>query len=302
MKILLFGKNGQVGWELQRSLSLFGELVALGRHEDHNPEGLCGDLANLDGIAQTIKQVRPDVVVNAAAYTAVDRAESELELADKINADAPGVIAKQCDRIGAWMIHYSTDYVFNGSGDHAWCETDLTAPVSIYGQTKLAGENAIRAGTERHIILRTSWVYGAHGQNFIKTILRLASERPYLSIIDDQWGAPTGAELLADVTGQIVPQILKDETKSGTYHCAARGETNWHGYARYIVETASSLGQALSIGADAIEAIPASQYKTAAKRPLNSRLDCSSLERTFSLTLPHWQLGVARVISEIASP
>ena len=299
MKILLFGKNGQVGWELQRSLSLFGELVALGRHEDHNPEGLCGDLANLEGIAQTIKQVRPDVVVNAAAYTAVDRAESELEIADKINAEAPGVIAKQCDQIGAWMIHYSTDYVFNGSGHHAWRETDLPAPLSIYGQTKLAGENAIRAGTERHIILRTSWVYGAHGQNFIKTILRLASERPYLSIIDDQWGAPTGAELLADVTAQIVPQILKDETKSGIYHCAARGETNWHSYASYIVETAMMNGKNLKTATGSIEPISSSNYKAAAHRPLNSRLNCKKIEQYFSIRIPDWKLGVRRVTEEL---
>jgi dTDP-4-dehydrorhamnose reductase len=172
----------------------------------------------------------------------------------------------------------------------------------VYGQSKLEGEKAIIASCSRHIILRTSWVYGRHGQNFIKTILRLASERTSLSVIDDQWGAPTGSELLADVVAQMIPELVSSDNKAGIYHCAASGVTNWHGYARYIVETASSLGQALSIGADAIEAIPASQYKTAAKRPLNSRLDCSSLERTFSLTLPHWQLGVARVISEIASP
>lgn len=288
-----------MGWELQRSLIELGELVALGRNTDQNPDGLCGDLANLEGIASTIRQVRPDVVINAAAFTAVDQAENHVDTAALINAEAPGRIARECNLLGAWLVHFSTDYVFDGKGENPWRETDATNPLSVYGQSKLDGEAAVQVGTDRHVILRTSWVYGAHGQNFIKTIMRLATERETLSIIDDQWGAPTGAELLADVTAQIIPQLAKSEDKVGLYHCSASGTTNWHGYARFIIETALENGRSFKTSLDAIEAIPTSQYKTAATRPLNSRLICEKVEQAFLLKLPPWQSGVARVIAEI---
>lgn len=290
-----------MGCELQRSLNELGELVSLGRNADQNPDGLCGDLANLEGIASTIRQVRPDIVVNAAAFTAVDQAESHSDTAFRINAEAPGLIARECNLSDAWLLHFSTDYVFDGTGETPWRETDATNPLSVYGQSKLDGEAAIKAGTDRHVILRTSWVYGAHGQNFIRTIMRLATERDTLSIIDDQWGAPTGAELLADVTAQIIPQLAKSDSNAGIYHCSASGTTNWHGYSRFIIETALQNGRSFKTSLEAIAAIPIAQYKTAATRPLNSRLNCEKIEQVFSLKLPPWQLGVARVISEIVA-
>jgi len=301
MKILLLGKNGQVGWELQRSLSELGELVSLGRNADQNPGGLCGDLSNLEGIASTIKEVRPDAVVNAAAFTAVDQAESHVDTAFLINAEAPGRIARECNMLGAWLVHFSTDYVFDGKSENPLRENDATNPLSVYGQSKLDGEAAIEAVTDRHVILRTSWVYGVHGQNFIKTIMRLAKERETLSIVDDQWGAPTGAELLADVAAQIIPQFAKSDGKAGLYHCSASGTINWHGYARFIIETALENGLSFKTAPDAIKAIPTSQYKTAATRPSNSRLNCAKIEQAFSLKLPPWQSGVARVIAEISA-
>ena len=209
MKLLIFGRNGQVGWELQRSLAVLGEVVALDRaSQDH-----CGDLTDLEGIAGTVRNVRPDVIVNAAAYTAVDKAESEPDLARVINADAPGVLAREAQRMGAWLVHYSTDYVFDGSGSRPWVEVDLPAPLSAYGATKLEGEQAIAANCERHLIFRTSWVYSARGGNFIRTMLRLAGERERLTVIDDQHGAPTSAELLANrlIQGyRLQPLLYKD--------------------------------------------------------------------------------------------
>jgi dTDP-4-dehydrorhamnose reductase len=299
MKILLFGKNGQVGWELQRSLSPLGQVVALGSSIAQNPDDLCGDFSDLDGLAATIRQVKPNIVVNAAAYTAVDQAESEPELAYLVNSEAPKRIAQECELLGAWMLHFSTDYVFDGSGHIPWNEGDPACPLSVYGKSKLDGERAISAACARHVVLRTSWVYGARGQNFLKTIMRLAVERSKLSIISDQWGAPTGAELLADVAAQIIPQISANDKKSGVYHCAAAGSTTWHGYAQYLIETSMKLGKNFSTTLGAIEAIPTSSYKTAAQRPLNSRLNCEKIEQTFSLKRPPWQAGVARVIEEI---
>jgi dTDP-4-dehydrorhamnose reductase len=294
MKILLFGKNGQVGWELQRSLAPLGELVALGT----DSQDLCGDFTNLEGIAQTVRAVAPDIIVNAAAYTAVDKAESEPELARTINALALGVLAQEAKRSGAWLIHYSTDYVFDGSGDTPWLETDSTGPLSVYGKTKLEGEEAIRATGCRHLIFRTSWVYAARGGNFAKTMLRLAQERDCLSVINDQTGVPTGADLLADVTAHAIRAALQRPDVSGLYHLVGGGETTWHGYASFIIDFARRFGIEIKVEPEAIQPVPTSAFPTAAKRPLNSRLNARKLQNTFGLDLPHWQTGVARMLTE----
>lgn len=296
MKILLFGKNGQVGWELQRALAPLGELIALGRKSEG---GLCGDLTDIDGIAATIDTVRPDVVVNAAAYTAVDKAESEQELAERINADAPGAMAAAARRCGAWLVHYSTDYVFDGSGTAPWRETDLPAPNNVYGKTKLDGERAIVESGCRHLVFRTSWVYASRGANFAKTMLRLAKERDRLNVIDDQTGAPTGADLIADVTTHALRSAFDNPELSGIYHLAAAGETTWYRYASHVIAHARAAGTVLQVSSDAVVPIPASAFPTPAVRPQNSRLDTSELRQTFHLTLPNWEAGVDRMLSEI---
>jgi dTDP-4-dehydrorhamnose reductase len=299
MKILLLGRGGQVGWELQRSLSVLGDVVGLGSDAAHNPNGLCGDLTDLDGLARTVEQVRPDVIVNAAAHTAVDKAESEPELARTINALAPAMLAQAATKIGAWLVHYSTDYVFDGSGTTPWKETDRTGPLSVYGQTKLEGEQAV-ASTPKHLILRTSWVYATRGGNFAKTMLRLAGEREALTVINDQFGAPTSAELLADVTAHALRQLQDQPALAGLYHCIASGETTWHGYAQFVLGQAQALGLSLKAGPAQVAPTPTSSYPTPAKRPLNSRLDTGKLQAAFGLTLPHWQVGVARMLTEIS--
>jgi len=298
MKILLFGRGGQVGWELQRSLSVLGEVVALDFDAAQNPQGLCGSFSDLAGLAATVQAVKPDVIVNAAAHTAVDKAESEPEFARSLNALAPGVLAAEALKLNAWLIHYSTDYVFNGSGSAAWQESDATGPLSVYGQTKLEGEQAV-ATNPKHITLRTSWVYAARGGNFAKTMLRLASERESLTVIDDQFGAPTSAELLADVTAHVIRAAMQKPELAGLYHCVAAGETNWHGYAKFVLQTAQALGQTLKAGPDQVAATSTASYPTPAQRPLNSRLNTSKLQQAFGLTLPHWQTGVARMLTEI---
>jgi len=295
-KILLLGKNGQLGWELQRSLSVLGEVVALDRHGLH---GWSGDLSQLSALAQTVQQIQPQVIVNAAAYTAVDRAESEPDLAHAINAQAPKILALEAQKLGAWLVHFSTDYVFNGSGQQAWTETDACAPLSVYGQTKWQGEQAVAASGCRYLMFRTSWVYGARGGNFAKTMLKLAQERDALRVIDDQIGAPTGADLLADVTAHALARALElGSESSGTYHLAASGETSWHGYAQFVLTQAKSLGVSLKVQPEDVQAIPTSAYPTPARRPLNSRLDTRKIQDTFGLTLPHWTLGVARMLEE----
>ncbi len=299
MKILLLGRGGQVGWELQRSLSVLGEVVALDSDAAHNPQGLCADFTDLAGLAETVRQVQPDVIVNAAAHTAVDKAQSEPELARLINALAPGVLAQEATKIGAWLVHFSTDYVFDGSGTRAWCETDTTAPLSVYGQTKWEGEQSV-ALNPKHLILRTSWVYAARGANFAKTMLRLATERDSLSVIDDQIGAPTSAELLADVTAHALRAAWTDPALAGLYHCVADGETSWHGYARFVLSQAQALGQTLKAGPEQVNATATANYPTPAQRPLNSRLDTTKLKTSFGLTLPPWQQGVARMLTEIS--
>ena len=295
MKILLFGKNGQVGWELQRSLAPLGELVALG----HDSKVMCGDLADSDGLVKTVRTVAPDVIVNAAAYTAVDKAESEAELARTINALAPGVLAEEALRLGAWVVQYSTDYVFDGSGDQPRLETDATAPLNVYGSTKLEGEQQIRQSGCKHLVFRTSWVYGARGGNFAKTMLRLAQERDSLNVIDDQFGAPTGADLLADVTAHAIRSALQRPELSGLYHLVAGGETSWHGYASFVIDFARRSGIDLKVASDAVKPVTTSAFPTPAKRPHNSRMDTAKLREAFGLYLPDWRTGVARMLSEV---
>jgi dTDP-4-dehydrorhamnose reductase len=296
MKILLFGCNGQVGWELRRSLAPLGEVVALGSGVER---GLCGDFADPEGIARTVREVRPDAIVNAAAYTAVDKAEGEADLAAQVNALTPGVVAQVANEVGAWLVHYSTDYVFDGSGTRPWRESDPTGPLSVYGRTKLAGEQRIVAANPRHLILRTSWVYGARGGNFAKTMLRLARERDRLTVIDDQFGAPTGADLLADVTAHALRILAAGAGRPGIHHVAAAGETTWNGYARFVVGKAQQAGQTFRAGPEQIEPVPTSAFPTPARRPHNSRLDTSSFRTAFGLVLPPWQDGVARMLQEI---
>ncbi len=296
MKILLLGKNGQVGWELQRSLAPLGALIALDRH---GAGTLCGDIGDLDGLAATVRAVQPQVIVNAAAYTAVDKAEGEPEGAQRLNALAPGVMAREAAACGALLVHYSTDYVFDGSGDRPWREDDATGPLSVYGRTKLEGEQAIVASGCAHLILRTSWVYAARGGNFAKTMLRLAQERERLTVIDDQWGAPTGAELIADVSAQALAQLRAQPAKAGTYHLAAAGHTTWFAYAKHVIAQARQAQSAIKIKATEVAPIATADYPTPARRPHNSRLDTRRLESTFGLTLPPWQQGVDRMLSEI---
>ncbi len=294
MKILLLGKNGQVGWELQRSLAPLGELVALDRHL---VDGLSGDLSNLESLRATIRQIKPDVIVNAAAYTAVDKAESETELADRVNGLASGVMAEEAASLGAWLVHYSTDYVFSGQGVTPWQETDAVAPVNHYGASKLAGEQAIIASGCNHLIFRTSWVYGARGNNFAKTMLRLAKDRETLSVIADQIGAPTGADLIADVTALAIQQVTKRPELAGLYHLAAAGEVSWHGYASHVIDFAKAQGEELAV--TTVNPIETTAYPTPARRPLNSRLNTQKLRDNFSLHLPDWQSGVTRMLREV---
>jgi dTDP-4-dehydrorhamnose reductase len=295
MKILLLGKNGQVGWELQRSLAPLGELLALDRHSSEH----CGDLSQPERLAQTVLAWRPDVVVNAAAHTAVDKAESEPELARCLNATAPAALAQAATQIGALLVHYSTDYVFNGQGQSPWQEDDATGPLSVYGQTKREGEQAIVASGCAHLVFRTSWVYAARGGNFAKTMLRLAAERERLTVIDDQWGAPTGAELLADVTAHAVVHALRDrQNLSGIYHLAAAGETTWHGYASHVIAQARQLQPGLALKVNEIAPVPTSAFPTPAQRPRNSRLNTQKLRQAFGLVLPAWQHGVNRMLAE----
>src|SRR5574340_178021 len=295
MKILLLGKDGQVGWELQRSLAPLGELVAL----DADSREMRGDFTDLDGLVRTVRAVAPDVIVNAAAHTAVDKAESEPELARAINALAPAALAQEAKCGTAWLIHYSTDYVFDGGGDRPWRETDTAAPLNVYGTTKLEGEQLIRQAGCRHLIFRTSWVYGARGGNFARTMLRLAQERDRLSVIDDQIGAPTGADLLADVTAHALRAARQRPELAGLYHLVAAGETSWHGYASFVLDYARQAGLPLRVAPDAVKAVPTSAFPTPARRPQNSRLSSGKLEEAFDLRLPAWQVGVERMLTEV---
>ncbi len=293
MKLLLLGKNGQVGWELQRALSALGEVVAL----DFDSTDHCADFTRPAALADTVRAVAPDVIVNAAAHTAVDKAEAEPELARTINAEAPRVLAAEARRCGALLVHYSTDYVFDGSGDAPRDEEAPTAPLSVYGRTKLDGEEAIRSSGCAHLILRTSWVYAARGGNFARTMLKLAAERETLKVIDDQIGAPTGADLLADVTAHAIRAVRAAPALAGSYHCVAAGETNWHAYASLVIDWARARG--LPLKSTGVQAVPTSAFPTPARRPLNSRLDTRKLRTAFGLSLPDWQPGVLRMLEEV---
>ena len=296
MKILLLGKNGQVGWELQRALAPLGEVVAL---DFDSPGPLAADFSKPESLAATVRAVAPQIIVNAAAHTAVDKCESEPALARALNAESPAVLAREAHALGAWLMHYSTDYVFDGSGSTPWLEDSPTGALNVYGATKLEGEQAIRASGCRHLILRTSWVYAARGGNFAKVMLKLARERDRLTVIDDQFGAPTGADLLADITAHALRTALQRPDVAGTYHAVAGGETSWHGYARHVIEFARAQGEPIKVAPEAVEPVPTSAFPTPAKRPSNSRMDTHKLRATFGLNLPGWQAGVERMLTEV---
>lgn len=294
MTILLLGKDGQVGWELQRSLSVLAPLTAFSRQE--------ADLEDLDGLSRLVARLRPRVIVNAAAYTAVDKAESDAARAMHINAEAVGVLAREAAQIGAWLVHYSTDYVFDGAKDSPYREDDQPNPLSVYGRSKHEGELAIQAALSRHLIFRTSWVFAARKNNFAKTMLRLAAERDALNVVADQIGAPTSAELVADITAIAVRRLLSDpqaDHLAGLYHLAAAGQTSWCDYARFVLQQAEARGIALKVTADHVTPIATSAYPTPARRPANSRMDTSKVQTAFGVVLPQWQSHVARMISEL---
>jgi dTDP-4-dehydrorhamnose reductase len=296
MKILLLGKNGQVGWELQRALTPLGDLVAC---DFDSPAPLRADFSQPESLPALVQSVRPDVIVNAAAHTAVDKAETEPDLARALNAGSPAVLAREAAAYGALLVHYSTDYVFDGSGSLPRDESAPTGPLSVYGHTKLEAEQAIAASGCRHLILRASWIYAARGGNFARTMLRLAAERDQLKVIDDQIGAPTGADLLADITAHTIRAVQAAPALGGLYHCVAGGETSWHGYARFVIEWARANGQSIRVAPDGVRPIPTADYPTPAARPLNSRLSTHKLQQAFGLRLPDWQTGVERMLAEV---
>ena len=294
-RILLLGADGQVGWELRRALLPLGAVQAMNRTQ-------C-DLGDLSALHALLDRERPDILVNAAAYTAVDQAESEPELATRINAEAPAVLAQYAAAHGAWLVHYSTDYVFDGSKSAPYVELDAPNPQSVYGRSKLAGEQAIAQSGCKHFTLRTSWVYAARGGNFAKTMLRLAHEREQLRVVADQTGAPTSAELIADVTALALHRMQTDATfaaqASGLYHLAATGSTTWHGYARFVIQHALALGMTLRCAPDQVQPIATADYPLPAPRPANSRLDCGKLQSVLGVHLPQWETQVARMLAEL---
>ncbi|MBN6046132.1 dTDP-4-dehydrorhamnose reductase [Citrobacter sp. ku-bf4] len=293
MNILLFGKTGQVGWELQRSLAPLGNVIALDVHSTD----YCGDFSNPQGVAETVRRIRPDVIVNAAAHTAVDKAETEIEFAQLLNATSVEAIAKAASEVEAWVVHYSTDYVFPGTGTTAWRETDETAPLNVYGETKLAGEKALQQNCSKHLIFRTSWVYAGKGNNFAKTMLRMAKERAEMSVINDQYGAPTGAELLADCTAHAIRVALNKPDVAGLYHLVAGGTTTWYDYASLVFAEAQNAG--IDLALTDLKAVPTSAYPTPARRPGNSRLNTEKFQRSFGLVLPQWENGIKRMLNEL---
>ena len=296
MRILLFGKDGQVGWELRRSLSWLGDLICLGRKE--------ADLENLPALHRVIEQHRPHVVVNAAAYTAVDNAESDDATAKAVNAIAAGVLAEEAAKHNAWLVHYSTDYVYDGTKSSPYVESDVTSPLSVYGKTKREGDELIRKHNPKHLIFRTSWVYAARGRNFIKTILGLAHKRDHLRVIDDQFGAPTSAGLIADVTalGIYLVSEASDEKRgdlAGTYHLVAAGETSWFGVAQFVLERARARGLAIRVNPSQVQAVSSDAYSQSAERPKNSRMATDKIRQAFRIHLPHWHYHVELMLDDI---
>lgn len=296
MNILLFGKTGQVGWELQRALAPLGNVIAL----DVHTKEYCGDFSNPEGVAETVRRIKPDVIVNAAAHTAVDKAESERDFAQLLNATSVEAIAKEAAKISAWLVHYSTDYVFPGDGDQPWSEDDTTGPLNTYGQTKLDGEIAIQKNCPKHLIFRTSWVYAGKGNNFAKTMLRLAKDCEELSVINDQFGAPTGAELLADCTAHAIKTAFCKPEVAGLYHLVASGTTTWFDYANLVFAEAKNYDFELAL--KKTHPVETSAYPTPARRPNNSRLDNRKFQDTFELTLPSWDIGIKRMLAELFTP
>jgi len=292
MKILLLGKNGQVGWELQRSLSHLCDIRAVSREEV--------DLEDTSKVSNLICEEKPSIVVNAAAYTAVDKAESQSNSAYSVNADAVEVMAQETNKLNAWLVHYSTDYIFDGKKESPYKENDVAFPLSIYGKSKLKGENLIREINPKHLIIRTSWVYSTRGNNFAKTILNLAKEKNALNIIDDQHGAPTSAELIADVTALAIHRIkqsINHSNLSGTYHLTASGRTSWYGFAKTLIELAQSMGVEFNTKLEDINAIGTESYPLPATRPMNSELDTTKIRRSFNITLPNWRYHALRFIN-----
>ena len=294
-RILLFGKDGQLGHALSRAKWFGGRGTAFGKPD-------C-DLRDGDAVRDAIRAIAPGIIINAAGFTAVDRAEDEPGPAFAVNEAAPEIIAAEARVLNAVLIHYSTDYVFDGLKNGAYCESDPVGPLSVYGASKLAGEEAIAASGCRHVILRTAWVYSAYGQNFATTMLRLARERETISVVADQWGAPTGVRLLSDVTGRFVARLSaapqSAEAISGLYHCTSAGRTNWHGYASLLLSCCAKAGLALKVDASAIKAVSSEAYAAKARRPKNSLLSCAKLEQTLGLRMPDWRIGVRELAAEL---
>ena len=297
MKILLLGANGQVGWELQRSLAPLGKMKACDRH--------ALDLGNFEGLRACMRDYRPEIIVNAAAYTAVEKAESEQDKACRINAEAVALLADEAKHLNAWFIHYSTDYVFDGTKSNAYLETDKTNPQSVYGKTKLQGEEAIKESECNHLIFRTSWIFAARGENFAKTMIRLAQEQKELKVVNDQFGVPTSAELIADVTALCLNQIAQEinpiPNVNGIYHLTPTGKTSWHGFAQFVIAEAYRAGKTFRLTPEKVLPISTSEYTMPVKRPSNSQLDTKKLRDTFKLYLPPWKTHVKRLIKEIHS-
>lgn len=294
-RILLLGVNGQLGWELQRALSPLGSLITCDRRQ--------ADLEDLTRLRVLVQEVRPSLIVNAAAYTAVDKAESERERAFKVNAQAVGLLAEQANQLNARLVHYSTDYVFDGAATQSYCENDQTAPLNVYGQSKLAGEQVVHDSGCSYLIFRTSWVYASRGANFAKTMLRLAGEREELRVVADQVGAPTSAELIADISAQIIYALSRRddaEALSGIYHLTASGETSWCEYARFVIEESKRIGVPLRTEPERVLPIKTQDYPLPARRPLNSRLNTDKLRSLFGLNLPHWEFHMRRMLVELA--
>jgi dTDP-4-dehydrorhamnose reductase len=292
--VLLFGANGQVGYELRRTLMPLGRVVVLDRRS--------ADLRDAEAIRAVIRKFNPQIIVNGAAYTQVDRAETDADTAYLVNAVAPGVMAMEAAALDACIVHYSTDYVFDGRQRAAYVESDATNPLSVYGATKLAGERSVSANCARHVIFRASWVFGAHGANFLKTIVRLASECSSLRIVSDQHGAPTSAGLISHVTARVLSSMENascNDPRWGLYHLSASGLVSWHGYACHIVTTGRRLGMHLLPTTEDIIAIASQDYPTAASRPANSALETRKLAATFGLTLPDWRNGVDEVLVQM---